>query len=339
MDGSMNRASMVCVSGCEDIPCKDVVDISNVGNWKRIADMNASRTWLGLAEASNGKIYAVGGRGANGNSLKSAEFYDPKSNTWHDIPDMSYARVLLGLAAIDDKIYAVGGSDDGDNILNTAEMYDPSTTKWKVISSMNAARVNFGLASLNGKLYAVGGTTASSDFASSVEVYDPGADDASWVPVYPMLKGRSAFGIAALEASDMPADMIKQYPKGLLYVAGGGVEGGEFETSCEFYDPSNNKWSPAGSLANSGLWWLGMAALHGRIYIVGGVAPAGSATASGEVYDVSSNGLISGSSIAPMSEARAQLGLAALNGKLYAVGGVTTSTPLKTGEVYTPYPS
>jgi hypothetical protein len=339
-DGSMNRASMVCVSGCEDIPCKDVVDISNVGNWAPIAPMRTSRSFLGLTATSNGKIYAVGGSGANGNILKSAEVYDPKLDTWHNIAPMDASRAFLGLAAIDDKIYAVGGSSDGNNFLKTAQMYDPSTTKWTDISSMTTARANFGLASLNGKLYAVGGYGLPAGILSSVEVYDPGVPDASWVPVNPMLKGRTQFGIAALEASDMPTDMIKQYPEGLLYVAGGAVGDNEFDTSGEFYDPSNNKWRPAGSLDQSGLWWPGMASLHGKIYIVGGSNLQHPLGASGEVYDVSSTGLIHMSPIAHMSEVRAEHGLAALNGKLYAVGGTTAGgTSSNTGEVYTPNPS
>ena len=346
-DGSMNRASMVCVSGCEDITCKDVVDISNVGKWKKIAVMGKARYGLGLAATSNGKIYAVGGQDDADHPLgftsRSAEVYDPKSNTWHDIADMSYTLAAFGLAAIDDKIYAVGGWSPQIGRSKRAEMYDPSTNTWTDISFMTTERSNFGLASLNKKLYAVGGYDDDANFVSSVEVYDPGVSGGSWVAAASMTTARSQFGIAALEASDMPADMIKQYPEGLLYVAGGGTAAAQYDTSGEFYDPSSNQWRQEGSLGiKSGLWGPGMAALHGKIYIVGGEGEDGMGTAVEEVYDVSSNGLISGTSTAtsPMSEARMGLGLVALNGKLYAVGGEdVVNEPLNTGEVYTPYPS
>ena len=261
---------------------------------------------------------------------------------------MSYARETFGLAAIDDKIYAVGGYGFFSQ-LKSAEVYDPSENTWTDISSMTTERASFGLASLNGKLYAVGGYDDDDGLIASVERYDPSTKN--WTAAASMTKDRSRFGIAALEASDIPVAAIEQYPDGLLYVAGGmtaDTGGGEYDTQWEVYEPSSNKWQSTGSLDQSGLWWPGMAALHGKIYIVGGwTGPDGkeNITASGEVYDLV---LDPPEYVSAMSEPRALAGLAALNGKLYTAGGATklcgrpTPTPCgasNTGEVYTPYPS
>ena len=67
-----------------------------------------------------GKIYFVGGM--DGSSAKNiAERYDPATNTWETLANMSAAREGVACAVLDGKLYAIGG--DG---LSSVEVFDPS---------------------------------------------------------------------------------------------------------------------------------------------------------------------------------------------------------------------
>ncbi|KAJ1420178.1 Mediator complex, subunit Med31 [Sesbania bispinosa] len=59
--------------------------------WSRLSDMNVARYDFACAEV-NGLVYAVGGYGANGDSLSSAEVYDPNTNKWTLIKSLRRPR-------------------------------------------------------------------------------------------------------------------------------------------------------------------------------------------------------------------------------------------------------
>jgi len=310
----------------------------NVEQWGSIKDMITARGDFGLAANSKGKLYAVGGQDASGNNLKSGEVYDPTTDTWSAIADMSAPRRSLGLAAIDDLIYAVGGASNWHDASSSGEVYDPTTDTWSAIADMSTARMDFGLASLNGKLYAVGGQRwDTGDILSSVEVYVPRTD--TWTPAQSMTRGRIMHGIAAVPQL---ADHT-----GLLFVAGGfslnGELGSEFDTSVDVYSPSFGGWALKKAQLDQHDWLsdpMTMAAIDDNIYIVGAGEAVG--TASAKVYNAGLNGLIKGTVIATKKEGQIGIGLAALNKKLYAVGGTSDAAyydVLKSGEVYTPSPS
>ena len=71
-------------------------------------------------EVLGGKIYFVGG--CDWFSAKNiAERYDPATNTWETLANMSAAREGVACAVLDGKLYAIGG--DG---LTSVEVFDPS---------------------------------------------------------------------------------------------------------------------------------------------------------------------------------------------------------------------
>jgi hypothetical protein len=79
------------------------------GTWTTKAPMPTARVYLGLAAASNGKLYAVGGENG-GLLLATVEEYNPATNTWATKAPMPTARAGLGFAAAGNgKLYAVGG--------------------------------------------------------------------------------------------------------------------------------------------------------------------------------------------------------------------------------------
>jgi N-acetylneuraminic acid mutarotase len=107
--------------------------------WATGAPMTTARFGLGLAAASNGKLYAVGGS-SGGFGLSTVEEYDPASNTWATRASMPTGRSYLGLAAASNgKLYAVGGTG-GNSTLNTVEEYDPASDTWATRANMPTPR-------------------------------------------------------------------------------------------------------------------------------------------------------------------------------------------------------
>jgi hypothetical protein len=61
--------------------------------------------------------------------LSSVERYDPVSNEWKSVANMTTARSGFGLVVLNGRLHAVGGYD-GRNYLSSAEIYDHRTNSW-----------------------------------------------------------------------------------------------------------------------------------------------------------------------------------------------------------------
>ncbi|HLH22149.1 MAG TPA: kelch repeat-containing protein [Chloroflexota bacterium] len=106
--------------------------------WAPRTPMLTGRAGLGVATATNGKLYAIGGYDGT-NFLATVEEYDPSSNTWtncggsptaNHCSAMPTARSDLKVAAAaNGKLYAIGGGN-ASGTLTTVEQYDPSTNTW-----------------------------------------------------------------------------------------------------------------------------------------------------------------------------------------------------------------
>ena len=74
--------------------------------------MPTGRSNLGVAAASSGKLYAIGGLSDSRSYLSAVEEYDPNTNVWTTRSDMPSMRRNLAVAAGGNgKLYAVGGSN------------------------------------------------------------------------------------------------------------------------------------------------------------------------------------------------------------------------------------
>ena len=102
--------------------------------WKYIAPMNVPRRWLAAVNC-NDAIYAIGGKSghANDETLKSVEKYDPETDEWGFVSNMTIKRSAHSAAVIDGKIYVVGGIDNENTIVRIIECYDPSNDSWSVV--------------------------------------------------------------------------------------------------------------------------------------------------------------------------------------------------------------
>ncbi len=273
------------------------VTISGVPNtaWRTRASMPTPRGGLGVAAASNGKLYAIGGYN-NADDLATVEEYDPATDTWATRSNMPTPRSWLGVAAASNgKIYAIGGQNNSGIIFSTVEEYDPATDTWTTRTDMPTPRSWLGVAAAsNGKIYAIGGYN-NDGFLATVEEYDPATD--TWTTRTSLPTPQAALGAAAAS-------------NGKIYAIGGWVN----SASAVEYNPATDTWTNCTSLPTIRSAIGVAAASNGKIYAIGG---DGGDTV--EEYDPVAD---TWATRASMPTPRGGLGVAtASNGKIYAVGG------------------
>jgi N-acetylneuraminic acid mutarotase len=186
---------------------------------------------------------------------------------------------------------------------------------WTTKANMPTGRSGLAAAGVGGKLYAVGGATSGTTFTNKLEVYDPLTD--SWTT-----------------GADMP---IAQYGaaaatiNGQLYVIGGAFGGGK---GLWAYDPLANAWTAKTEMPSVHAY-LAVAVIDNQLYAVGGWDGVGNVphwVNKLEVYDPLTD---TWTPKKDMPVSSGNLAAAAIDGKLYVVGGFN-GTVLDTLQVYDP---
>ncbi len=284
------------------------------------------------AAVVNGKIYVIGGAGADNKPVASVHVYDPATGTWAARADMPTARALFGASAVGGTIYAIGGTTIGLDKLAVVEAYDTATDTWTRRADMPTPRNALSTVVVDGKVYAIGGwgidrpeggwesldkTAVIPDF-STVEVYDSKTD--TWATRPDMPTARSHMTVSA--------------SGGKIYAIGGGLpprsRGGPATFSLlEVYDTATNRWASAADLPTPrGV--LSSSVIDGRIYVMGGAISSGPGSSAQEVlrtlrtlsvvevYDPASGRWTRGRDLATP---RGWFSTSTVNGKVYVVGG------------------
>jgi len=121
-------------------------------------------------------------------------------DSWSSKASLAFAKVGLGVVAVEGKIYAIGGSTAveshryGFSALN--EVYDPMTNTWTTLASMPTPRRDFAIVAYQNKIYCIGGIVGakpmdewglfySSVLSNVVEVYDIATNSWSTVASFP----------------------------------------------------------------------------------------------------------------------------------------------------------
>ncbi|XKL62121.1 hypothetical protein PGB90_001954 [Kerria lacca] len=115
----------------------------HTNKWTLCSSMIKRRGSVGVG-VLNGYLYAVGGHDApasNPSMLRCdcVERYDPTTDSWTIIANMSIARDSIGVGILGHKLFAVGGYD-GQTYLSLVETYNPITNEWKQRQKTAASR-------------------------------------------------------------------------------------------------------------------------------------------------------------------------------------------------------
>ncbi|KAG8238151.1 hypothetical protein J437_LFUL017264 [Ladona fulva] len=90
--------------------------------------------WNEAIGVVDGIMYAIGGHDGPVAS-KSVEAYNPKSNTWSPVADMTVCRRNAAVVCISNMLYVVGG-DDGKTNFAFVEYYHPKSDTWSILPSL-----------------------------------------------------------------------------------------------------------------------------------------------------------------------------------------------------------
>jgi hypothetical protein len=312
--------------------------LAGSGSWQRLEPVPGQGVeGMSVAAVSTGEVVAAFGyRRAIGADTVETRVYDIVSDSWHPGATAPQPGRSEGTAvARGSFLYAIGGRGGPEGILADLDRYDAFRDSWRSLADMPTARAGLAAAMLGHSIYAIGGRLngggpCSGREVDSVERYDIASD--TWVTLAPLPRARSDAAAAAVN--------------GKIYVFGGcriHPQTGELIVlrRVDIYSPRSNTWSSAPlDLPRKRAAFYQVAALHHnspepKVYVIGGWDGVRPGVSTVFIYNVTTNSYSRGE---PMPTHRAEMGVAAFGGRVYAVGGAQPAfgSSVDAMEVYRP---
>jgi len=270
---------------------------------------------------NNGKVLVAGGTDGNGNSISTAEIYDPITGTFAATGSMITARAHFAATLLPNgKVLVTGGLDTSGNPLVTAELYDPTAGTFSATTgNMVYVHASHTATLLNtGKVLIVGWGNATA------ELFDPSSG--TFAATGNMVEARVSHTATLLSSGKV--------------LITGGIQGAPPATTvlaeAELYDPASGSFSQTlGSLATARQWHSASLLGNGRVLVAGGMVDnSETATPTAELYDPTT-GLFSATG--SLATARGFHTATVLkDGTVLLTGGHGGSGTLATAEVYDP---
>ncbi len=310
-------ATMGCVGRTTDTSAP--LDIRSPGTWTALAPMPTARQEVAAA-ALGGRVFVIGGFGANGEAVGTVEVYDPATDRWETRAPLPAPTHHPGAAVVNGRLFVAGGYS-GRAILRwtplaTVYEYDEARNSWATRAPLGSPRGALAVVALGGRLHAIGGSNGQ--VTGAHEVYDPETD--RWTEAPAMPTARDHLAAVAFQ--------------GRLWALGGRESflGKQYAT-VEVYDPATNGWS-TGTPLPAARGGLAAVALADRVFALGGEAPLRIFSAN-EMYEIAGNRWIGKE---PMRTPRHGAGAAAVGDRIYVVGGGIEPGLARTdaNEAYTP---
>ena len=221
---------------------------------------------------ADGRVLIAGGMRRNQDFYKSAEVYDPKSETFNATGEMELGRVGQAAVRLADGQVLIAGGWIGHGSTDEAELYDPGTGKFTKVGKMTAKRGRPSATLLrNGDvLIAGGGEHDAPGGVSTAEVFR--AMTRTFVATAPMHDARISHTATLLG-------------DGRVLIAGG--RGERVNASAEIYDPGTMRFTLTGAMKSARYKHTAGLLPDGRVLVAGGSDERdwNGALSSAEIYD------------------------------------------------------
>jgi Domain of unknown function (DUF1929)/Bacterial Ig domain/Glyoxal oxidase N-terminus/Kelch motif len=128
----------------------------------------------GHAVLADGRVLVVGGFGGSGSALgiSNAEIFDPSTNKWTTVPNMTYKRWYPTATTLSDGrvLVTAGWQTTSHSNAGIPEIYDPTTNAWTKLTTANNPfeTYPFMFQLLDGRVIHVGGT----EYATVTDILD-----------------------------------------------------------------------------------------------------------------------------------------------------------------------
>lgn len=172
--------------------------------WKKGAEIPENRRRGGAgAVLYKDKIYLVCGikDGHRGDHKKWLDAYDPKTDTWEQLPDAPRPRDHFQAVVVNDKLYTMGGrttvaaDNPFKNTIAEIDVYDFNTQTWTTLENGLPTKRAGNHAVVYGKdILVIGGESFTQEVAHN-EVEALNVLDYTWRTLSPMIEGRHGSGV------------------------------------------------------------------------------------------------------------------------------------------------
>jgi N-acetylneuraminic acid mutarotase len=282
-----------------------IQDAADAGMAEAVSSVRRLEGGSSAGASAGAKLYVVGGyAGGDAGYATAVQCFDPATQEWTDVPNMTRSSSSAVAAILGGKLYLAGGrcGADMEQFHTAMDCFDSATSVWTVAPDLGTPRVCAAAAVLDGKFYVAGGFDSADDDLGSVKCFDPTTQ--AWTAVPPMRQKRYNAAAAALG--------------GKLYVVGGRNDDDGVLSTVECFDPSTQAWSAAPSPMGMARYGAVAAALDGKLYVISGEDGEGNVLRGGECFDSATQ---TWSAVSDLSTPHMFGVAAALDGKLYVAGG------------------
>jgi hypothetical protein len=216
----------------------------------------------------DGKVLLAGGW--NGESLSSAEIFDPATDTTTLTGSLNIGRYTHTATLLQDgKVLFTGGYNTWLGAVGTAEIFDPATGTFSLVGDLNYPRFHHSATLLNdGRVLVTGGYYA--DALSNAELYDPST---------------GTFTIATEMGSPRYMHTSILLPNGKVLIAGG-QNGMATANTAELYDPNSGMFASTGNMVAARYYNSATVMAGGKVLFAGGFDDYLGGLVTAEIYDV-----------------------------------------------------
>lgn len=206
-----------------------------------IGGMVYTRTGHCAGLLPNGRVLIAGGGDSKGTLFKTAEVFDPATESFTATGDLNQVRKgATATVLANGKVLIAGGQDSGGALLSSAELYDANTGTFTLTGNMQTPRARHTATLLsNGKVLLVGSISP----IGSAEIYDPASGHFS--ATGSLLQARAHHTATLLpNGKVLVVGGTQIMPPG----GGGAPPAAVSLDSAEIYDPATGTFQTAGKL-------------------------------------------------------------------------------------------